>query len=184
MNLFSLPLSTTLMALASVETLKSLLDESADVITKRIVSEATLLKAVDELAFNLLYNECVDVPEDQKRILRKFKADFINLANTNKSSAEKKRILSRRGEKFLPALLGIMVPFIENEGENGEHCVNQNAMEDNPPEKLVKKRKRCRLCGRRKDKKAHYVCSNCKSGVCGNHIAEVVGTCCKTECHE
>lgn len=67
-------------------------------------ADKSLIRSISEISFNCLYSD-LNLPSEAKQKLKKFKSNLRKLATKSTTVAEKRALLSARGQKFLRALL-------------------------------------------------------------------------------
>lgn len=144
-------------------------------IEDKVVFDSSLVAAIAELAFNVIYNKHIKLTADDKIELKKHKANLDALANKSVSIAKKQRVLTTRGHKILPVLLQTALPFILSSVPPPDEPVvddytpiSSTPIQDNIEEK--KRRRRCSYCERKSDRKTSLSCKQCDIPICYDHV--------------
>ena len=90
----------------------------------------TLLNVIRNVIDNPTFKECI-TPE-HKKILKPYHNTFAKLLDDQLNLSEKRKLLQKDGDKYLPTFLDII-------GDELENCI---------PRKVNRKRKDCPVCGK------------------------------------
>ena len=77
-----------------------------------VCASTNFVKAIAEIAYNVLYE--LDLPQSDISALKPLRRILVNLASKKITISRKKKILYRRGEEVLKAIIPPVMPFISN----------------------------------------------------------------------